>query len=797
MGYLSRTIRSIKQFAVLHYDNLANAFEGRTTDRTLPESRIDPKKKRARWAYNAMFALGTAILIVLPAPKEKNPPTLRPGDISNQEIVSPITAEIEPNNSKSNADKEAARLVAPIFDYDDTAISVWLSNWEQTFRTIRKEYYLTKIEPPEATDAYWETLSKRIQELTGQTLNPTELAYLHENRFSYSVQRTFSKVASRLMGRLLSVRDLFPSYYSTGIVVREVNRSLQEVLVNDVSRIWSLDHAREFLGHYPLTVPLPEKERVSQIVSIVGRVLVPNLTFNNEQTQQRIAIALGNVQARAIQVHKGQVIIRKGERITQESATLIETIKTLTSFKNRAAQTGIYFIAFLFFFGGVFRLSIGRHGFWHKSLKDALVFVGLTWLTLIAVKCSLPFIQQFFEPFNLRYGIEYLLPVTAGPLIVYLTIGRETAVYFSIVVSLLLGILLDYHFFFSLWAFTTSMSAIKSIRTCKQRTDLYRCGVWSGFVGSILVMAYVLLLAQGHQEIDWVGVGASGCLAFLSGLLSAIVTNSLIPIFESALAYTTSLKLLELSNFNHPLLHSLMIKAPGTYHHSVIVGSLAEVAADSVRANGLLARVSAYYHDIGKMSKPLYFIENQSDENPHDAIGPKVSAKILFSHVKNGAKLGRDYGLGNDIISIIEQHHGTTLIAYFFNKAKKGCEHDHSSLSEDDFRYPGPLPQSREAAIVMLADACEAATRSIGEPTPAKIESMVHNIINRRFLEQQFNECDLTFSDLRIIEKVFVKTLVSLYHHRVEYPGQHKAENAPTSQTPGQIDAALKKAESP
>jgi putative nucleotidyltransferase with HDIG domain len=265
-------------------------------------------------------------------------------------------------------------------------------------------------------------------------------------------------------------------------------------------------------------------------------------------------------------------------------------------------------------------------------------------------------------------------------------------------------------------------------------------------------------------------------LAFCSGMLSAVITSSLIPIFEAVLGYTTSLKLLELSNFNHPLLHDLMLKAPGTYHHSVIVGSLAELAADRIKANSILARVSAYYHDIGKMNKPLYFIENQTpNQNPHDQLQPSMSAKILFSHVKDGAKMGREHGLGSSIVNIIEQHHGTTLVAYFFNKAKNQQANEHQGCDESHFRYPGPKPQTREAAVVMLADACEAATRSISEITAAKIQGMVHTIMTKRLLEEQFSECDLTLRDLKEIEDCFVRTLVSLYHHRIQYPDQKNA----------------------
>jgi putative nucleotidyltransferase with HDIG domain len=284
---------------------------------------------------------------------------------------------------------------------------------------------------------------------------------------------------------------------------------------------------------------------------------------------------------------------------------------------------------------------------------------------------------------------------------------------------------------------------------------------------------------MGFKNPPWLNIVICVSLSFLSGIISAALSGALIPLLESSFGYTTSLKLLELSNFNHPLLHNLMMKAPGTYHHSVIVGSLAELAADRIGANSLLARVAAYYHDIGKMNKPLYFIENQSpNNNPHDHLAPHMSAKILFAHVKNGVRLGREHHLGDSINNIIEQHHGTTVANYFYNKAKFLCsesEDDSQMPQESDFRYPGPKPQSREAGIVMMADACEAATRSIADPTPSKIQSMVQSIIQKRFLEEQFTDCDLTQKDLKLIEDTFVRTLTSLYHHRIEYPGQKQS----------------------
>jgi putative nucleotidyltransferase with HDIG domain len=233
--------------------------------------------------------------------------------------------------------------------------------------------------------------------------------------------------------------------------------------------------------------------------------------------------------------------------------------------------------------------------------------------------------------------------------------------------------------------------------------------------------------------------------------------------------YTTDIKLLELANLDRPILRKLMLEAPGTYHHSVVVGSLVEAAADAVGANPLLAKASGYYHDVGKIKKPLYFIENQAGgENKHDKLAPSMSSLILIAHVKDGVEIARHHKLGRAIIDIIQQHHGTSLIAYFYEKASqlKGTD----DVKMEHFRYPGPRPQTKEAGLVLLADAVEAASRSLENPTPARIKGLVQKIINKLFLDGQLNECELTLRDLHEIARSFNKILTGIHHHRIEYP---------------------------
>jgi putative nucleotidyltransferase with HDIG domain len=242
------------------------------------------------------------------------------------------------------------------------------------------------------------------------------------------------------------------------------------------------------------------------------------------------------------------------------------------------------------------------------------------------------------------------------------------------------------------------------------------------------------------------------------------------PLLEDLFKITTDITLLELSDMNHPLLKQMVLKAPGTYHHSLMVGNLAEAAAETIGANSLLARVGAYYHDVGKIEKAEYFSENQTNaKSLHDKLTPSMSRLIITNHVKDGVEFAKKYRLKKDILDFIEQHHGTSLVHYFFQKALERVE-DETMLKEEGFRYQGPKPQTKEAAIVLLADSVEAASRTLGNPTPSRVEELAHRIVNNKFIDGQLDECELTLRDLNKIANVFVRVLIGVLHSRVEYP---------------------------
>jgi cyclic-di-AMP phosphodiesterase PgpH len=411
---------------------------------------------------------------------------------------------------------------------------------------------------------------------------------------------------------------------------------------------------------------------------------------------------------------------------------------------------------------------------------------------------------------GLSKGLEYRalesalfgIPIPAGAMLVSLIFDFHTAIMFSFTVSLLTGLWL-HDASFTIFAFVGSITAAFSVIRCKKRSGLLKGG---GYVIAVNVLTVIIILLFKGQLFTEKSP-PSIMFAALGGMSVAAIVSLLLPLIEYAFKVTTDISLLELLDLNQPVMKSLMITAPGTYHHSVIVGNLVESAAEAAGVNPLLARVSAYYHDIGKIKMPDYFVENQSGPvSRHQKLTPHMSSMIIVNHVKEGVELAKQYKLPEPIIDILEQHHGTMLVSYFYQKAKE--KGDEGLPMAEDYKYHGPKPQTRVAALVMMADAVEAASRVLTEPTPARINSLVDRIVNHIFLEGQLDECELTLKDIHEIKKRFTYILIGIFHKRVDYPGfdfgnedLHKepaktikskspensrpsAENAPSAQPP-------------
>ena len=388
----------------------------------------------------------------------------------------------------------------------------------------------------------------------------------------------------------------------------------------------------------------------------------------------------------------------------------------------------------------------------------------------------------------------YAVPLSAGAMIACIFFGVTVSLIFSLVVTLFSGMVFGKEFAMFFYFMIGAFVSAHGVSQCRNRMVPIKTGLLLGSTNVILIVLSALLQDQ------WVflKVLTDSFFGLSGGIFAGILASGLTPLAEMLFGYTTDIKLLELATMDQPLLRELMVEAPGTYHHSIIVGNMVEAAANSIGANSLLAKVAAYYHDIGKIRKPLYFIENQFErENRHEKLAPSMSALILISHVKDGIELARQHHLGKEIINIISQHHGKSFISFFYKKALEAREKaQHAkplplpALDADDYRYPGPKPQTKEAGLVMLADVVEAACRTLTEPTPARIQGMVNKLMNGIFSDGQLDECELTLKDIHQIAKHFNQILATIHHKRIEYPaasnGKAKADAPDTGREPKQ-----------
>jgi putative nucleotidyltransferase with HDIG domain len=369
--------------------------------------------------------------------------------------------------------------------------------------------------------------------------------------------------------------------------------------------------------------------------------------------------------------------------------------------------------------------------------------------------------------------------------------GMGVAASFSLIISVLASLVVGGRVEFFIYFFISSLVAAYGVRDCRERGVFIKTGLKVGLVNMALALSIEALYGSFYSLQALIALAS----AFIGGILVGVMATGILPVIEMSFGFTSDIKLLEQANLDQPLLRELMVQAPGTHHHSVIVSNMVEATAQAVKANPLLAKVAAYYHDIGKMKKPPYFVENQGGrENKHEKLAPSMSSLILISHVKDGVELAKKYRLGKEIIDIINQHHGTSLITFFYEKAKEQTAKrggKSTQIKEEDFRYPGPKPQTKEAGLVMLADAVEAASKTLVDPTTARIQGMVQKIMNKVFSDGQLDECELTLKDLHEIAKSFNKTLSGIFHHRIDYPepvareaSAKKMENGDTDQLP-------------
>lgn len=729
----------------------------------------------------------TVIISILLFPSILTPPkAYKLGDVADRDIKASRDFLVENKELTEKNRQEAVRTVSSVYDFDPTGTDM-AAKIKEAFESGR--VYLSKsLELSYAYDsgslASEKALADHLEttnafkshffEILDISHNENLVDSLMKNGFSQEAEEAVTTLISELFRTgVVGSKKMLLNQGSKGIVLHDIHDG-KETAVTDLDRFYDLKTAGKFIESQreTLTRSIKPKELAQTILELASMLVKPNLTFNNRETALRKENAREAVKPFYFKVKKGEMLIREGERISPEHLLKLSEQYKLLKQKEMLGRVPAMAILIACLLSSMYIVGLLSTRSSGPEVKD-LLFQGTTLLLIFLVVIAFNFVAfeiarafTFFSPKALLFAV----PVATGAMLISIFHGRGVAASFSLIISVLACMVVEGRMEFFVYFFVGSLVAASGVKQYRERGVLIKAGLKVSASNIILALSIEGLYGSFFTP----EVLVAFCSALLGGVLVGVVATGILPLIEMSFGYTTDIKLLELANLDQPLLRELMVQAPGTYHHSVIVSNMVEASARAVHANPLLAKVAAYYHDIGKIKKPLYFIENQGGRaNKHEKLAPSMSSLILISHVKDGVELARQYRLGKEIIDIIRQHHGTSLITYFYEKAKEQGEKKGGKcllVEEADFRYPGPKPQTKEAGLVMLADGVEAASKTLVDPTPARIQGMVQRMVNKIFLDGQLDECELTLKDLHEIARSFNMTLSGIFHHRIEYP---------------------------
>ncbi|HHJ52422.1 MAG TPA: HDIG domain-containing protein [Caldithrix abyssi] len=502
---------------------------------------------------------------------------------------------------------------------------------------------------------------------------------------------------------------------------------------------------------------------------LFSQLLQPNLIYDQALTEQRIEDVLANISRTKDMVYKNERIVDANERIDQNIYQKLYSLQMARIERSREKGNWperIGFLARLMLISAILFVA----GLYLASFRKDIYQDNKTLLMIGTILMLLMIIAALIIR-TLDWHI-FLVPTTLVSMLLAILVDSGIALWGTVIVALILGGVQGGGYDLSLLSIVAGLVGIYSVHQIRNRNQVFKAVI---YIAAAYFWVYIGITALRFESLTE-GLRIFAFYLLPNSVFSPLIAFMILGVFEKSFDITTDVTLLELSDLNHPLLKRLSLEAPGTFHHSMVVGNLAEAAAKAIGANPLLVRVGSYFHDIGKIEKPEYFVENQMDaENRHNQLSPNMSALILASHVKNGIEMAKRYGIPKRIRDFIPEHHGTNIMKYFYDKALKNASEN--EVNDADFRYPGPKPQSKETAIVMLADAVEAATRTVQNPTPNKLRAFVEKLVDERFREGELDESDLTLRDLKNIVDAFMPVLYGIFQHRIEYPDQEKKKS--------------------
>lgn len=646
------------------------------------------------------------------------------GQVSPRTIKATRTIEFVDKIKTEEARQLAGKAVGKVHEENPAAVTDFNSSVADIMGKIRAAQGIAQLNPVAKADKLKRDLNLELTPDIYQAMVKADAATLQK------IEAEIKKMANRALNK--------------GIKEENLEITKQTILEEEVAVLSFNAEYKAFIG------------------AVIQTYLPANFIFNREATDNKIEAARDAVTPFRVKVQQGERIIGEGDVVTTNH---IQKLEALGLLKAKGSVSAVFGLAILVAVGMVFiMIYLFRY---KKSIYDSeglLLLLGLIVVSTLILSKIIMSIELSSDYSSL---LGYLFPVAAAAMLIAVLLGPRLALVVIPIVSIMIGIITGNDLRVAMVSMVGGIAGIYGVSRLSTRSDLAKAGLLHVSAANVLSIIAVELATRGVNT----GLLAGGIMVgVLNGLFSAVLTIGLLPFLESAFDIVSAVKLLELSNPGQPLLKKLMLEAPGTYHHSIIVGNLAETAADAVGGQSLLVRVGALYHDIGKVKRPYFFIENQlSSENPHEKIAPTLSTLIITSHTRDGAEMAGEAKLPKVITDIIEQHHGTSLVSYFFHRSLEEAK-DEKTVNEEDFRYEGPKPQSKEAALVMMADSVEAAVRSLQKPTPGRIEGLVRRIIKEKLHDGQLDECDLTFKDLDVIANAFVRVLSGIFHARVEYP---------------------------
>lgn len=660
--------------------------------------------------------------------------------------------------------ENAIKNVPLIFDFDKDISKKQIEVLEEAFNSMREwsinnpyeKFYSDQEVLHEGKSLFEKILS--VQNVPVESFN-----FLWSNKFANKYENIIKDVYNLVLS----------NGYTDKREVIDLKRKAIKRILPDFEEI-ALEHASFINGKNALISYVNEIlqkqldiKTEKLITDFIVSTIKPNVFLNHVEMGKRESEIIKNIVPSYLVVFKGELLARKGEIILP---SVYEKIKSVYSEELKRLTFGYFIANFLLYFFltiGVYIVSatsIKKFASDVKSLIFAvtIVFITITFAYLFNIFGIYLSFNYNFYPFL----ITFFVPFALSGMLLRLFLNSETAIIYIMYISIILLNIYSENQFISLYILTSGLAGAYLIGHFSTRGEILKSGLKIALIGVlVIVLTYFVYL----DEIDILKEHLFLLIiaVLVSNILASILVLILTPLLEYIFKYTTNLKLLELSNQDHPLLKELMLKAPGTYNHSILIGNLVESAARAIKVNPLLARVSAYYHDIGKIKMPEMFIENQlTGYNKHEELSPYMSSLIVASHVKEGIELAKEYNLGQPIVDAIAQHHGTRLMTFFYAKALK----QDPNTKEENFRYPGPKPKSREIALLMMADAVEAATRALEDFSPARIGNLVKKITQDIFLDGQLDECELTLKDLNLVVESFTRSLIAIHHQRIDYP---------------------------